>query len=65
MAVAVYVLVKVFQMSVIKVFLYFDKWFDVYTICRNDFLLQCKIKWHKCGLHPQMWIIVGDYHFKI
>ena len=21
-----------------------------------------KLKWHNCGLNPQMWIIVAEYH---
>ena len=32
----------------------------MYTIYINDYAV--KPKWHKCGLNPQMWTVVGKYH---
>ena len=39
--------------------------FNVHSIHKNVYLLHSKTKRHKCGLHPQMWIVMGENHNKI
>ena len=44
---------------------YDPKWRDLGQVTRQIIMITCctiKPEWHKCGLNPQMWTIVGEYH---